>query len=578
GGVINLKQAELPQKNTLGGNVDLIAKSNNNLAGTSALIYGRQDKLFITFRGTLLNYADYRVPTDSIDIYSYRAPLYKNRLRNTAGREQNLHFSAGFQNNGTSARLFISNIDTKQGFFANTHGLEPRRVDTNLHDASPRDIHMPYQEVSHFKILGRLAVQKQTFNLHSELGFQQNNRQEWSQYTRHGYMPPVIPPGSGFPPEMERQFLKSVYSANTTIGFPVTSSSEIVSGISAGYQDNEIDGRGFIIPAYKQLNAGAYILVKHRLSETGRLQAGIRYDHGRLSTRGYSDWYPTPVETEEGIIDSMLQRAPALKRTFRNITWSAGYNLNNEHLSFKINAGKSFRMPIAKELAANGVNYHRFSYEKGNPGLSPEISYQLDAGLEVHTRRFAIGITPFANYFPNYIYLNPGYEHDRLYGNGNQVFNYTQSKVMRLGGELHSHYDIIPQLKTGLILNYIWSEQLSGSKKGFTLPFSPPASGIINLKYLAQGTGSFQNTYTSLDVKMAAAQNRIVPPEEKTPGYTVIDFSAGTEVTIKNHPVAFSLQILNMLNKKYFNHTSYYRLINVPAPGRNITLGIHIPL
>jgi len=123
-------------------------------------------------------------------------------------------------------------------------------------------------------------------------------------------------------------------------------------------------------------------------------------------------------------------------------------------------------MPIAKELAANGVNYHRFSYEVGNPELSPEVSYQLDAGLEWHSRRFAVGITPFVNYF--------------------QVFNYTQSEVFRFGGEIHAHYNILRHLKTGVIFNYIYSEQLSGNKNGFSLPFSPPVSALFNLKYLPE--------------------------------------------------------------------------------------------
>lgn len=577
GGVIDLKQVEIPQKQTLGGNINLIAKSNNNLAGTSAMVFGRGEKLFFTFRGTLLDYADYRVPTDSINIYSYRAPLYKNRLRNTAGQEQNLHFSAGFQNNGTSARLFISNVQTKQGFFANTHGLEPRRVDTALHDKSDRDINMPFQEVNHFKVTGRMSTQKAAFYVRSELGFQYNNRKEWSPYTRHGYMPASLPAGLDFPETLERQFRKSVYSANITTGFRLNTAAEISSGINAEYQNNTIDGRGFILPAFQQLNAGGFLLARFTVSEKSRLQAGVRYDHGNLSTNSYSDWFTTPVDHNGEITDSLLQRAPALTRNFSSITWGAGYNFNSEHISFKINAGKSFRMPIAKELAANGVNYHRFSYEKGNPDLSPEMSYQLDVGLEVHSHRFAIGITPFLNYFPNYIYLNPGFKHDRLYGNGNQVFNYTQSKVLRLGGELHSHYDIIPQLKTGLILNYIWSQQLSGSKKGFTLPFSPPASALFNLKYLPQQVSLLQNPFASLDVKMVAAQDRIVPPEEKTPGYIVINFAAGTDLNIKNQSLTFSLQVQNLLNKKYFSHTSYYRLINVPEPARNVVLGINIP-
>ncbi len=577
GGVIDLKQVEIPQKQSLGGTIDLIGKTNNNLAGTSASVSGRGDMFFFTIRGTFLDYADYRVPTDTIDIYSYRAPLYRNRLRNTAGMEQNLHFSAGFQNNGTSARLFVSNVYNKQGFFANTHGLEPRRVNTALHDKSDRDIHMPYQEVNHFKISGKIAVQKSAFYFRSDLGFQHNNRREWSQYTRHGYMPTVIPEELGFPEELERQFIKSVGSANFSTGIRISPSAEISSGINTEYQDNDINGRGFILPAYQQLNAGGFMVIRYSVSERSRLQAGIRYDHGNISTNRYTDWYPTPVTINEVTSDSMLQRAPALNRNFKNLTWSAGYNFNSEYFSLKINAGKSFRMPIAKELAANGINYHRFSYEKGNPDLSPEISYQLDAGMEVLTRRFAIGITPFANYFPNYIYLNPGFEHDRLYGNGNQIFSYTQSQVVRLGGELHSHYDIIPQLKTGLILNYIWSEQISGSKKGFTLPFSPPPSALFHMKFEPQQIRFLLNFYASLDIKLVGAQNRIVPPEEQTPGYILLNSSMGKKLNIKNQSMLITLQVQNLLNETYFIHTSYYRLINVPAPGRNVVLGLHIP-
>lgn len=577
GGVIDLKQVEIPQKNSLGGSIDLTGKSNNNLAGSSAFVYGRKEYLFFTFRATLLDYADYRVPTDSVDIYSYKAPLHKNRLRNTAGQEQNFHFSGGFQNNGTSSRFYVSNVHSKNGFFANTHGLEPRRVDTDLHDNSDRDIQFPYQEVNHFKIVNKSAWSKETFQFRSELGFQRNFRQEWSQYTSHGFMPPVFPQRISFPEELEREFSKNIWSGNLRGTFQPGKKMEITAGVSSEYQKNRIGGRGFITPEFEQITAGGFVWFKYRISDRSLFQAGVRYDYGNIQTESYSDWFTSRVETATDTIWRALQRSPELDRNFSNISWSAGYNFNAEHLSLKVNAGKSFRIPVAKELAANGVNYHRFSYEVGNPELSPEVSYQVDAGIEWHSRRFAVGITPFANYFPNYIYLNPGFEHDRLYGNGNQIFNYTQSEVFRFGGELHAHHDILPQLKTGVIFNYIYSEQLSGDKKGFSLPFSPPASALFNLKYLPGNVAFLKNPYASLDVRLVAAQNNIVPPEEKTPGYNLLNLALGTDVEWNNRPVSFSLQVQNLLNRKYFNHTSYYRLINVPEPGRNVVLGVYIP-
>lgn len=52
--------------------IDLSYKSNNHFGGGSISLVGRKNWFFADFRFTLLDYGDYRVPTDSIDIYSYR--------------------------------------------------------------------------------------------------------------------------------------------------------------------------------------------------------------------------------------------------------------------------------------------------------------------------------------------------------------------------------------------------------------------------------------------------------------------------------------------------------------------------
>ena len=132
-------------------------------------------------------------------------------------------------------------------------------------------------------------------------------------------------------------------------------------------------------------------------------------------------------------------------------------------------------------------------------------------------------------------------------------------------------------MQVGIIGEYVYSEQLSGEKKGFTLPFSPPASVILNVKYQKQKITFIENAYVSVDCKLAAPQNNIVPPEEKTDGYQVINIGLGGDVKLKNQKVSISLQVQNLFNTKYFNHTSYYRLINVPEPGINFIINISIP-
>ncbi|MFW5851948.1 MAG: TonB-dependent receptor, partial [Bacteroidota bacterium] len=470
GGVIDIQNKTLPSKNAYGGTINLSGKTNNDFFGSSILLYGRKNRFFAKIRATLVEYGDYKVPTDSVDIYSYRAALQNNYMRNTAGKEHNLHASFGVLQKKIRSIFYISNVNSNSGFFANAHGLEPRNVDTDLHDKSNRDIQYPYQIVNHFKAINRSFYRWEKLKLEFDMGFQHNFRQEWSQYVQHGYMPATFPDSLDFNPDLERQFEKQVYSGNIKSIYQLANRTQVDFGLNSKFQKNQVDGRGFIIPAYQKFHLGGFVFAKHTISYKSIIQAGIRYDYGNIVTSKYYDWFPSSIVDNYDTTMQYLQRAVNVNRNFSNYTWSAGYNYNLKKWSYKFNLGKSFRIPIAKELAANGVNYHRFSYEVGNADLSPEISYQLDAGIEYSTKDFAIETTPFLNYFTNYIYLNPSLQHNRLYGNGNQVYYYTQSKVLRYGAELHAHYEVFKFMQIGIIGEYVYSEQLSGEKKGFTLP------------------------------------------------------------------------------------------------------------
>ena len=577
GGIIDMKNRNVPAENSFGGTVDLSGKTNNDFLGTSVSLYARKKHFFITTRATLIGYGDYKVPTDSVSIYSYLVPLYENHLRNTAGNEQNLHTSFGIIKDKFQSKFYVSNVRTKGGFFANAHGLEPRNVNHNLHDSSNRDILYPFHKVNHFKVINRSSYWAEKWRFEFDLGYQRNFRQEWSQYTQHGYMPPVFPETLDFNSDIERQFQKDIYSGNAKFFYELSEKTELNTGINGEYKQNEIGGRGFIIPSFEQLNLGGFVVAKHHFSKKSLFQAGLRYDFGNINTKKHNDWFVSPIYENNDTTYDYLQRATDISRNFSNFTWSVGYNYNSEKWSYKFNIGKSFRMPIAKELAANGVNYHRFSYEVGNADLSPEISYQLDAGIEYSSKSFAIGASPFINYFSNYIYLNPTSRFDRLYGFGNQVFEYTESEVLRFGGEVHAHYEVSNNLQFGFIGEYVYAEQLSGEKQGFTLPFLPPASAIFNIKYQKPQIAFVNNGYISLDYRLTAAQNSIVPPEVPTDGFQVFNLGLGGDVLIKNQKIDIAIQVQNLFNTKYFNHTSFYRLINVPEAGRNFVVNVSIP-
>ncbi|MCP2025495.1 iron complex outermembrane receptor protein [Flavobacterium sp. HSC-32F16] len=575
GGAVNIKPVPFPKKNTLGGAVDFTAKSNNEQIGSSLNLFGRNENWFFDTRITSQDYGDYRVPANVVQVYNYTVPLYKNQLRNTAGRELDLHLSSGFVGEKFKSVFYISNIYTKSGFFANAHGLEPRNVDLELHDKSSRDILMPFQEVTHTKISNTTSFKLANHELQTQLGFQKNFRREWSHYVNHGYMPPIYPIDMYAPHDLERQYDKEVFSASVKDEF-VIGKHQFTMGLNGEQQQNEINGWSFLIPAFNQFNTGLFAYDKIQLDDLWMLHGAVRIDYGRIEMKQYTDWFESDVTQNGQTTQEYLKRSEDLTKTFKSFTWSAGVNYNPGKVSFKANAGTSFRMPIAKELASNGVNYHYFRFEKGNPNLNAERSYQLDLGIDWQENKWSVQLSPFFNYFPNFIYLNPTSQHDIYYGAGNQVFEYQQSKVMRYGGELQVKYQFLKNLSSEILAEYLYSEQLSGSKKGYTLPFSPPASILFGINYSPE-IKNLKETYFSLDYRFTAQQNQIVPPEKKTASSQVFNLSLGTKLQTAKQDFMVSLQVQNLFNTRYLNHTSFYRLIELPEMGRNIILSVKVP-
>jgi hypothetical protein len=60
-------------------------------------------------------------------------------------------------------------------------------------------------------------------------------------------------------------------------------------------------------------------------------------------------------------------------------------------------------------------------------------------------------------------------------------------------------------------------------------------------------------------------------------GYQVVNMSFGGDLRLGGQQVSISFQVQNLLNNKYYNHTSYYRLLNVPEPGTNFIINVTVP-
>lgn len=567
GGVINLKSNIQPVK-PFSGQVSLFGRTNNESVGSSLRFAGRTGKFWYKANATWIDYADYKVPADSIEYYSYWIRLKDQRLRNTAGRECDGSLMLGYAGGRWNTSFRIADVNTKAGFFANAHGLEVRLSDID-YDRSRRDIDLPCHSVNHLLVSNHTDWSWSEGMLAVNLAYQHNRQRELSEPVSHGYMP--IPPNT-----LERSFTKQTFSANVT-AMQQMGNHTLHAGANVEYQHNRRGGWGFILPDYEQLAFGGFFMDKWALTDKLSLTAGVRLDHGKVNIHSYRDWYKTPATAlpsgssnddavQQG--DSVfMQRSADLSRSFNSFTWSVGVNRQVGDWVLKLNVGKSFRMPIAKELGMDGVNYNLFRYEKGSASLKPEQSYQVDAGISYERDALSVQLTPYLNYFPNYIYLTP----TPRYQEGLQLYYYTQAKVLRWGFEASVSWKILPFLQLTADGEYLYARQLSGEKRGYGLPFSTPWSARTELRYLLPSHDSAQSGFVALECQVVGAQNRIVPPEEKTKEYQLLNASVGKIFSLGSNQVEVTLRGENLLGTRYYDHTSYYRLIGVPEPGRNFS-------
>ena len=553
GGVLSLYTNHVPTE-PFSRSVQLFGRTNNEQLGVTTKIEGRQGNWFYRANATLIDYADYKVPTDSIQYYSYWIKLKDQRLRNTAGCERDGSVMLGYAGYNFHTDLRVSDSYSKSGFFANAHGLEVRLSGID-YDHSRRDIDLPYQWVNHLKVLSHTTWRNDVTSVELNLAYQNNLREECSEPVSHGYMPQ--PDGS-----LERRFNKNTYTVGIQLRHTL-GKHELRSGLSGEYQHNRRGGWGFIIPDFETLSAGGFVMDRYTVNENLILNAGLRYDYAKTHVHSYQDWFKTPI----GKDSVYKERSADIRRNFNSITWSAGVNYSTGLWVIKANVGKSFRVPIPKELGADGINYHIFRYERGNQQLDPEESYQLDASISWDNDVWEVQVEPYLNYFPNYIYLNPTAQ----YVEGLQLYNYMQAEVLRYGMEAQLKWNMDEHWQAHAQGEYLYARQQSGEKKGYTLPFSTPWSVDMGVRFTSLTTHQ-PPLYIDLSAHIVGAQNEIVPPEKPTDGHWTLNLAAGKDFQMRGMKLSMTLHADNLLNRRYYDHTSYYRLIDVPEPGRNLSL------
>lgn len=576
GGVISINNESVPAPDSFSGQALAIAKSVNNTIGTSVGIQYRKDRFFYKFKGTVLDFGDYKVPTNEVLYLNTRIPVYNQKLKNTAGRETDFFGQIGYVDRKFKSTLSISNVYFKSGFFPGAHGIPS--VATVQDDGDDRNIGLPYQRVNHFKIINNNQWTFDNSQLNVSVSFQNNHRQEWSKFHTHysNQQPPDVNP------DLELDFNLSTLDAQVKYKYIWSADHQTTVGTQNQYQSNTIDGYSFLLPKFTRNAIGAYLIHDYTVSEKLKLNAGIRFDWAQIAIDHFYDQtlydYLTGNGQSPAVANFYAERSQDIHKDFSsfNASIGMGYKMNN-NWNLSATLGSNFRFPTAIELSANGIHHGAFRHEMGDATLNPEKGISFDTKLSYSKNSLKLTFSPYAYYFSNYIFLKPSGQFSIL-PHGGQIYQYSQSEALLTGFEWSLEKRFFDRITTEVVLEYLYNRQItSDSSKDYPLPFTPPVNGYWEIGYAFKPLKNFTGTSVSINGRTALEQNRIAQNELITPGYSIFGGAIKSNIQLGSFLAHVQVSVNNAFNTKYYNHNSYYRALEIPEMGRNVQLLIRIP-
>lgn len=544
GGVINILPEEILQDGEWKMDYRSIYKSNNDYFGNSIGIGHRKSDIFFNARASFVTYGDYQVPATTFDYNTYILPIHNSRLKNTSGRERNVAAEAGIVKKWGTSRIKYSRYELTAGLFSGAMGIPNRN---NLADDGDRfNIDNPRQKIVHNRLNWNTVNYMKKGVLKWGIAYQNNDRKELSDPHSHDNTVALSDLAIGL--ELETVTWNVKYELDLWENYKWSI------GANGLFQNNNIGGFEFLIPAYRSNNNGVFAIVERNLSGRFSLTAGIRGDYAVIQT------------------ESFRNRSIENSTSYLNFAGSLGANYNlNERWGFKLNFGKSFRNPSIAELMSDGIHHGTFRHERGDRNIESEHGYQLDLVVDYSVEKLQLKVAGFYNFFQGFIYLSPTAHFSNL-PEGGQVYLYKQNDAVYTGGEISFNWTLTNWLKLTNSGELVWNQNLDTE---LPLPFTPATSTLhgVVFSFFKQ-----QSLKAGIDFKNVWEQNRVDRNEGITDGYSLLNCWINYKFQIKQVPLTLQLEARNILDTKYMNHLSRYRILNLPEQGRNFVLTLKIPL
>ena len=406
---------------------------------------------------------------------------------------------------------------------------------------------LPFQQIRHYKAVWDNSLNLPKGWLKAIIGYQQNRRQEFEDdedtYELYFKLHTVT---------YDLRYLTQVFNGWKMAG-----------GFNGMWQQSLNLGEEMLIPEYRLFDFGAYATVSKSLDGL-TLNGGLRFDNRHLDFHS---------------------------RNFSGVTGSVGAVWNaSDHFNVRLNMARGFRAPNMSELGSDGIHEGTLRYEIGNPDLKPEYSWQADLGLDFTSQYVSAQVALFANRIENYIFSQ---RIDRVMEEGFRTYEYTQGDARLLGFEAGVDFHPIHSIHFQNTFSFVDAQQMHASDDAKYLPMTPAPRWSSELKYELSHHGHkvLNNAFVALRLECYLAQNhyyKVDDTETRTPGYTLLSLSAGTDLNIHKKKVAeLYVAAENLLNKAYQNHLSRLKYCDVNNAtgrqgvynmGRNIVFKVIVPI
>jgi iron complex outermembrane recepter protein len=318
-------------------------------------------------------------------------------------------------------------------------------------------------------------------------------------------------------------------------------------GLWSDIQNLTISGDQPLGPNSTTTDVAGYAYEEFRATPHTRLQGAVRYDLNRIQTQPY----PQSTDSVFRTLDESRQHGA--------ITASVGavQDLSPELIA-TLSVARSFRAPTVQELFANGLDAPSGTYSVGTPDLKPETGLGVDASVKGDYGNVKFEFSPYANFLDHYIYAF-------LRGDTIQDFpvrQFAATKARLVGFEATATMQLAPDWALRGSSDYVNAQDTQANEP---LPFIPPLRGLLRATYDDQRFNGM------VEVRGAAAQNRLGEGDTPTAGYALLNVGVGMRIVRGGLVSDVSLHLDNALNTLYRDNLSVIKDF-VPQPGRGIRL------